>query len=53
MRRLTGLENDELKRFMTLYRPSYEFALYTSDYDFQLYIKEAGARFKASAGIGN
>ena len=51
VRRLTGLENDELKRFMTLYRPSYEFALYTNDYDFQLYIKEAGARFKASAGI--
>lgn len=53
VRRLTGLEGEELKRFMTLYRPTYEFALYTNDYDFQLYIKEAGARFKGSAGIRN
>jgi hypothetical protein len=53
VRRLTGLEDEGLKRFMTLYRPSYEFALYTNDYDFQLYIKEAGTRFKANAGIGN
>ena len=53
VRRLTGLEGEELKRFMALYRPTYEFALYTNDYDFQLYIKEAGARFKGSAGIRN
>lgn len=46
VRRLTGLEGEELKRFMSIYRPSYEFALYTSDYDFHLYIKEAGERFK-------
>jgi hypothetical protein len=53
VRRLTGLEGEELKRFMTLYRPTYEFALYTNDYDFQVYIKEAGTRFKGSAGIRN
>jgi hypothetical protein len=46
VRRLTGMEGEELKRFMAIYRPSYEFALYTSDYDFQLYVKEAGERFK-------
>ena len=47
VRRLTSLEGDELKRFMNLYRPSYEFALYTNDYDFQLYIKQAGERFRS------
>jgi hypothetical protein len=51
VRRLTGLEGEELKRFMILYRPSYEFTLYTNDYDFQLFIKEAGGRFQKGLGI--
>jgi len=46
VRRLTNLPDDELDRFMTLYRPVYEFALYSSDYDFQYYIKECYAMFK-------
>jgi hypothetical protein len=50
VRRLTGLEGEELKRFMSIYRPSYEFALYTNDYDFHLYVKEAGERFKKGTG---
>ena len=41
VRRLTGLEGDELIRFMEAYRPSYEFAATASEYDFQLYIKRA------------
>jgi hypothetical protein len=39
VRRLTNLTDAELDKFMTLYRPSYEYTLYASDYDFQLYIK--------------
>ncbi len=41
VRRLTNLPDDQLERFMVIYRPDYEFTLYTSDYDFQSYIKEA------------
>jgi CarboxypepD_reg-like domain len=43
VRRLTNLPDDQLDRFMVIYRPDYEFALYSSDYDFQSYIKEAHA----------
>lgn len=41
VRRLTALEGEELNQFMALYRPTYEFTLYSNDYDFQLYIKES------------
>ena len=41
VRRLTNLPDGQLERFMVIYRPDYEFTLYTSDYDFQSYIKEA------------
>jgi hypothetical protein len=41
VRRLTNLPDEELDKFMALYRPNYEFTLYSSDYDFQLYIKES------------
>ena len=41
VRRLTNLPEDQLERFMVIYRPDYEFTLYSSDYDFQYYIKEA------------
>ena len=41
VRRLTNLPDDQLERFMVIYRPDYEFTLYSSDYDFQSYIKEA------------
>jgi len=40
VRKLTGLDGEELDRFMVLYRPSYEFTSTASDYDFQLYIKK-------------
>jgi hypothetical protein len=46
VRRLTALDGDELNRFMVMYRPEYEFTLYTNDYDFQLYIKEAFTAYK-------
>lgn len=41
VRRLTNLSGEELDKFMLLFRPTYEFALYTNDYDFQAYIKES------------
>ncbi len=44
--RLTGLTGEEQQRFMFLFRPDYEFTLYTSDYDFQEYIKQAAEKFK-------
>lgn len=46
VRRLSGLDGDELNRFMQQYRPTYGFAAYTSEYDFQLYIKKASEEFK-------
>lgn len=45
VRRLTNLDGEQLDRFMALYRPAYEFTLYSSDYDFQLYIKESYKMF--------
>jgi hypothetical protein len=48
VRRLTGLSGEELIRFMVLYRPNYEFALYTREYEFQEYIKKAYEQFKGS-----
>jgi len=48
VRKLTGVSDEALEKFMVLYRPAYEFSLYSSDYDFQFYIKEAYKKF-----IGN
>jgi hypothetical protein len=48
VKKLTGLDGDELSQFMQYYRPAYEFALYSSEYDFQYYIKKAGEEFKKS-----
>ncbi|GAC1416384.1 MAG: hypothetical protein NVS1B13_01000 [Flavisolibacter sp.] len=46
VRRITGLDGQQLVHFMELYRPSYEFISYTSEYDFQLYIKKAFQEFR-------
>jgi hypothetical protein len=51
VRRLTGLDGDELDSFMTQYRPSYEISLYTSDYDFQSFIKASFERYKAEKAL--
>jgi hypothetical protein len=40
VKRLTGLDGDELNVFMLKYRPTYAFALTAAEYDFQLYIKK-------------
>jgi CarboxypepD_reg-like domain len=49
VRRLTGLDGEALDRFMQLFRPSFEFAAYSSEYQFQLYIKESAIKFKQGA----
>ena len=46
VKRITGMEGDDLERFMVLYRPGYEFTTLASDYDFQMYIKVAYQKFK-------
>jgi hypothetical protein len=48
VRKLTGLDGEELERFMAAFRPSYDYALRTSEYDFQLYIKKAYSVFKSN-----
>ncbi|MBO9681101.1 MAG: hypothetical protein J7502_00275, partial [Flavisolibacter sp.] len=40
VKRLTGLDGDALNIFMLKYRPSYAFALTSTEYDFQMYIKK-------------
>jgi hypothetical protein len=41
VRKLTGLDGDNLNVFMIRYRPSYAFALTATEYDFQMYIKKS------------
>lgn len=47
VRKITGLTGDSLIRFMTLYRPSYEFTQVSNDYEFLEYIKLASIEFRA------
>lgn len=46
VRTISGLEGDELDRFMTLYRPDYDFCALAPDLDFYQYILEASKRYK-------
>ncbi|MDP9229488.1 MAG: hypothetical protein M3O67_02305, partial [Bacteroidota bacterium] len=46
VRRLTQFDSSNLVRFMQLYRPGYEFALYASDFEFQTYIKKSAENFR-------
>ncbi len=48
VRRLTEASDEELNTYMILYRPTYEFILYSNDYDFQHYIKESFKKYKSS-----
>jgi hypothetical protein len=48
VKRITGLEGEELDKFMLLYRPSFEFTSTTSDYDFQMFIKLAFQKYKST-----
>ena len=46
VRRLTGLDGEDLDAFMLRYRPSYFFTITSSEYDFRWYIKKSGELFK-------
>lgn len=46
VRNLTGLESDDLDRFMTLYRPDYEFCALAPELEFYQYILDASKRYK-------
>jgi hypothetical protein len=45
VRKLTNIADKDIDKFMAIYRPTYEFSLYSNDYDFQLYIKESYKTF--------
>jgi hypothetical protein len=46
VKQLTGLEGEQLKRFMEMYRPDYEFTAYSTEYEFYQYILDASKRFR-------
>jgi hypothetical protein len=46
VRTISGLEGDELDRFMVMYRPDYDFCALAPDLDFYQYILEASKRYK-------
>jgi hypothetical protein len=50
-RKLTGLNDADLEKFISVYRPTYEFTLISSDYEFQSYIKQAALQYKQSKGF--
>lgn len=46
VKQITGFENQELERFMRLWRPPYEFVALREEYEFYQYILEASRFFK-------
>jgi hypothetical protein len=46
VKQITGLQDQELERFMRLWRPSYELIAISEDYQFYQYILDAGNYFK-------
>ena len=46
VKRITYLDNEDLKRFMDYYRPSYEFLRNVSEYEYLDYIKSCYYQFK-------
>lgn len=46
VRNLTGLQGEQLERFMEMYRPDYEFTAYSTEYEFYQYILDASKRFR-------
>lgn len=46
VRRLTGLEGEDLERFMIRFRPTYDFVLLATEYDFRLYIRRSAEGFR-------
>jgi hypothetical protein len=46
VRQITGLTDRDLERFMTLWRPNYEFIAFNDEYQFHKYILEASKYYK-------
>lgn len=46
VKQLTGLEGEELRHFMRVYRPGYEFTASSPDYQFYQYILDASRLYK-------
>ncbi len=46
IKQITGLEGEELARYMKRYRPGYELLRSMSQYDYYMYIRQTAERFK-------
>ena len=46
MQQLTKLSGGDLEKFMIIYRPPYEFVVYSEEYEFLKYILDASKYFK-------
>jgi len=53
VKKITGLDGDELTSFMIQYRPSHNFTKYATDYEFFDYIKLAFEDYQLRHGIFN
>jgi hypothetical protein len=47
VRKITGLNGEEMDKFMKLFRPSYEFTQWSNEYEFYHYIKKSYLQYKA------
>ncbi len=50
---ITGLKGDTLSMFLSKYRPTYQFALKSTEYDMEMYIKDSLKDFEKNGMIGN
>jgi hypothetical protein len=48
VRKITGLTGEDMDKFMKLFRPSYEFTLWSNEYEFYHYIKKSYLQYKAA-----
>lgn len=46
VKQITGLNDRDLERFMTLWRPTYEMVAFNDEYQFHKYILDASKYFK-------
>ncbi len=52
VRKITGLEGDEIDSFMHYYKPSYEFVQLATEYQLLDFIKKAGEQYKRLRQLG-
>ena len=46
IQQITGMQGRDLEKFMTVYRPPYEFIAFSEEYEFHQYILNASKYFK-------